>query len=284
MRLLFTLLFFISSTLLFFPQSKGHLVIIGGGERTDTIMKEIITLAGGNDAKVMIIPNASSIPFEVGAEQKEEFQKLGCRNTGFIVLDSTLVNSDEVIGKFDTVNCVFFSGGDQSNLTRVLNNSKLLTRIKEIYNNGGVVSGTSAGAAVMSELMLTGNELINKDSSASFISIQEKNIEIKQGFGFITTAIIDQHFIKRKRLNRLISLIIENPSLHGIGIDESTAIIVKPDNTFEVLGENQVIVFDATGAKNINRDVNGNLGAEGIKMHILTSGSKFNLLTAEVVK
>ena len=129
----------------------------------------------------------------------------------------------------------------------------------------------------MSKLMITGNELINKDSSDIFISIQKNNVEVKEGFGFIKTAFIDQHFIKRKRLNRSISIVLENPELLGIGIDESTCIIVNPDDTFEVLGENQVIVFDASNCSEIKVDKNGNLGAENIKMHILLSGDKFDI-------
>jgi len=284
MKLVFTLLFFYITLFQIFPQVKGHLVIIGGGDRPDYIMQKIVNLAGGENSRFIIIPNASSIPHEVGSRQKEEFIKLGCISAEYIVLDSSMVNSTEVIAKFDGITGIFFSGGDQSNLTRLLNGTKLLERIKEIYQSGGVISGTSAGAAVMSRVMLTGNELVNKDSSNSFISIQENNIEVKEGFGFIESAIIDQHFIKRKRLNRLISLVIENPTLTGVGIDEATSIVVYPDETIEVLGENQVIIFDASASKNIVSDKNGNLGAEDIKMHILTSGSKFNLKTREVVE
>lgn len=284
MRLVFTLFFFYITLFQIFPQVKGHLVIIGGGDRPIYIMQKIVHLAGGENSRFIIIPNASSIPHEVGSRQKEEFIKLGSKNAEYIVLDSSMVNSTEVIAKFNGITGVFFSGGDQSNLTRLLNGTKLLEKIKEIYKNGGVISGTSAGAAIMSQVMITGNELVNKDSSSSFISIQVNNIEVKEGFGFINSAIIDQHFIKRKRLNRLISLIIENPKLTGIGIDEATSIVVYPDEIFEVLGENQVIVFDASSSKNIKSDKNGNLGAEDIKMHILTDGSKFNLKTREVME
>jgi cyanophycinase len=136
----------------------------------------------------------------------------------------------------------------------------------------------------MSEVMITGNELINKDTSDIFISIQKNNVEVKEGFVFIKTAFIDQHFIKRKRLNRSISVLLENPQLLGIGIDESTCIIVNPDDTFEVLGENQVIVLDATNSSNIGVDKNGNLGAQNIKMDILLSGDKFDLINKEVIK
>ena len=148
-------------------------------------------------------------------------------------------------------NAVFFTGGDQSDLTRDMLDTKLLAKVFDIYNNGGTVGGSSAGAAVMSEVMITGNELVHNDSTGSFITIEKNNIETKQGFGFLKTVIIDQHFLKRKRHNRTISAVIEHPDLLGVAIDESTSIIVYPDETFEVFGSNQVLVYDATKCNTI---------------------------------
>ena len=121
--------------------------------------------------------------------------------------------------------------------------TKLLEKVFDIYNNGGVVGGSSAGAAIMSEVMITGNELINKDSTVSFVTIEKGNVEVKTGFGFLKNAIVDQHFLKRKRHNRTIASLIEHPNLFGIAIDESTGIIVYPDETFEVIGSYQVLVY-----------------------------------------
>jgi len=162
--------------------------------------------------------------------------------------------------------------------------TKLLDKVFEIYNNGGVVGGSSAGAAVMSEVMITGNELLHNDSTGSFITIEKNNIETKQGFGFLKTAIIDQHFLKRKRHNRTIAAVIEHPNLLGVAIDESTSIIVYPDDTFEVYGSYQVLVYDPTNGKNIREDKKGNLGISDMKLHVLISGDKFDLKTKEVIK
>jgi cyanophycinase len=193
-------------------------------------------------------------------------------------------DNDSLVEKLNSATGIFFSGGDQAFLTRDMLGTKLLNKVYEIYNNGGVISGTSAGAAVMSEVMITGNELINKDSSDIFISIQKNNVEVKEGFGFIKSAFIDQHFIKRKRLNRSISIVLENPELLGIGIDESTCIVVYPDETFEVLGENQVMIFDATNSYNIKLDKNGNLGGQNIRMHLLINGDRFDIKSKEVIE
>jgi cyanophycinase len=247
-------------------------------------MQKIVDYAGGLNSKIIVIPNASSDPKESAKYNVEEFKNLGCTNVDYIMFSRAEADKDSLVEKLDGATGIFFSGGDQAFLTRDMLGTKLLKKVYEIYNNGGVISGTSAGAAVMSKLMITGNELINKDSSDIFISIQKNNVEVKEGFGFVETAFIDQHFIKRKRLNRSISIVLENPELLGIGIDEATSIIVNPDESFEVLGENQVIVFDASGCSEIKLDKNGNLGAENLRMHILLSGDKFDINNKEVIE
>jgi cyanophycinase len=139
------------------------------------------------------------------------------------------------------------------------------------------MSGTSAGAAIMSRVMITGNELINKDSTDIFIDIMRGNVETVEGIGFLENVVIDQHFIKRKRLNRLLSVVLEHPELPGVGIDESTAIQVYPDGSFEVIGEGTVVIFDGRTATGIHTDARGNLAARGIVTHILSAGERFRL-------
>jgi cyanophycinase len=284
LQLLVILSFAFTGQVSYAQSSNGNLVIIGGGDFPDYVMKKIIDLAGGTDAKIVIIPNASSEPEEAGQYTVDEFKYLGCTDVEYLLFTREEADKDSLVNKISGATGIFFSGGDQSYLTRDMLGTRLLDRVFQIYRNGGVISGTSAGAAVMSEVMITGNELINKDSSDIFISIQKNNVEVKEGFGFIKTAFIDQHFIKRKRLNRSISVVLENPELLGIGIDESTCIVVYPDETFEVLGENQVMIFDATNCRDIKLDKNGNLGGENIIMHLLINGDKFDLKSKEVIE
>ena len=267
-----------------FPQTKGRLVIIGGGKKPEYLMKKFIELAGGEKSKIIIIPNASGVPMEEYGYEKEEFVNAGCKNINYLYCNREEANADSSVEKLNDITGVYFSGGDQSFLTRDLLGTKLLAKIKDIYEKGGVVGGTSAGAAVMSKVMITGNELLNKDSTQAFIEIKKNNIETVEGFGFIKRAIIDQHFLKRKRHNRLISVVLEHPDLIGVAIDESTSIIVNPDHTFKVLGENQVLIYDATNAKDISTDKNGNLSAYNLKMHLLKSGEGYNLETKSVIE
>lgn len=265
-----------------FAQSKGHLVIVGGVQ-TKEIVVEFVKLAGGENARIIVIPNAGSNPVYWSEVQVKEFSELGAKSD-YLLFTRETADTDSNLKKMDWANAVFFLGGDQSDLTRDMLGTKLLQKVYDIYNNGGVVGGSSAGAAVMSEVMITGNELLNKDSTSAFISIQKGNIETAKGFGFIKSAIIDQHFLKRKRHNRLITLMCEHPNLLGIAIDESTGIVVNPDETFEVIGNNQVLVYDPTEAKNIRTDKSGNLGITEMKMHLLINGDKFDLKSKKVIE
>ncbi|MEO8232108.1 MAG: cyanophycinase [Ignavibacteriota bacterium] len=265
-----------------FTQTKGKLVIVGG-KQTHEIEKKFVELAGESDARIIIIPNAGSEPKLNSEIEQKTFSELGAK-ADYILFTRETADDEANLKKMEWANAVFFTGGDQSDLARDMLDTKLLAKVFDIYNNGGVVSGSSAGAAIMSEVMITGNELVNSDSNDAFITIEKNNIETKRGFGFIKNAIIDQHFLKRKRHNRTISAVIEHPNLLGIAIDESTAIIVYPNDTFDVFGKNQVLVYDATNATNIREDLKGNLGISNMKLQVLISGDKFDMKTKKVIE
>ncbi len=265
-----------------FAQTKGKLVIVGGAQ-TDEIVAKFVELAGGSDAKIIVIPNAGSNPVKWSKVQVGEFEELGAK-ADFLSFTRETADDKVNLDKMDWANAVFFLGGDQSDLTRDMLGTKLLEKVFDIYNTGGVIGGSSAGAAIMSEVMITGNELLHNDSTGSFITIEKNNIETKQGFGFLKSVIIDQHFLKRKRHNRTISSVIEHQNLLGVAIDESTSIIVYPDDTFEVYGSYQVLVYDPTESNNIREDKKGNLGISDMKLHVLISGDKFDMKTKEVIK
>lgn len=240
-------------------------------------MERIVALAGGANSNFLIVPQASGVPLEVALFQKYQLEKAGAGSVDFILCTRESADHDTSLARLEGVNGIFFSGGDQSRLTAVYAGTRFLERIREIYRNGGVIAGTSAGAAVMSKLMITGDERKYPEEKEPFRTIEADNVVVTEGFGFIDNAIIDQHFVRRKRHNRLLSLVLEHPELPGIGIDESTAILVKPDRSFEVLGENTVIVYDARASRRRQRDQNGNLAASGIEMSILCAGQEFRL-------
>ena len=260
--------------------AKGHLVIIGGGERTERIMKRFFELAGGPEkARIIILPMASGVPDTTGMEEKAEFQAAGVRNVEWLLFNREQASHPDIARKLEGATGIFFSGGDQARLTRVIVGTPVHEKLLALYRDGAVMAGTSAGAAIMSKVMITGDELINKDTVNIFRSIMKGNIQTIEGIGFLDKVVIDQHFIKRKRLNRLVSVVLEHPGLPGIGIDESTAVQVNPDGTFEVLGEGTVVVLDARKAHSIHADEHGNLAGRNIRMDVHSAGETFNLGT-----
>ena len=266
-----------------FTLAQGTLFIIGGGNRPPEMIKQIVSLAGGESGSMFIIPNASGAPEEVGEYQKNQFLEAVIGQCEALLLDSLSVNDEIISQRIASASAIFFSGGDQRRLTSLMNGSRALRAVWECYKNGGLISGTSAGAAVMSEKMITGTELLINEKNEAFSSIREKNIDLTEGFGFVNEAIIDQHFIARKRHNRLISAVLEHPQLLGIGIDEATAIIVNSNRGLMVSGEGSVIIYDARKAKNLRSSNKGLLSATELRLHVLTDGMRFHLKKGKVL-
>lgn len=253
---------------------KGHLFIIGGGARPDSLMTQFVAL-GGDRCKVLVVPYASGDIHDTGSYQVDEFKRIGVKECEYISVDKESIDSEGALAMLDGVTAVFFSGGDQNRLSAMLNGTKFLDKIREIHKSGGVIGGTSAGAAVMSKIMLTGEEMgAPENRSGDFCYIKRGHVVTAEGFGFVTDAIIDQHFIIRKRENRLISILLEHPELKGIGIDEATAIIVNTDGTFKVAGQSQVMVFEPAGETLITPT---GYQKNTITLRLLTAGDTYSL-------
>jgi cyanophycinase len=214
---------------------KGNLIIIGGGDRGPDVMLPFVKLAGGEKSKIVFFPMASEYGDSYAAERIADMKKYGAGTVLHLNINKQQANSDSILAILDDVTGIYFGGGDQAKLTAVLKGTRTEKRMHEMYMNGAVFGGTSAGAAVMSAIMLTGDER-RPTRDSSWNKIEAENVITIDGFGFIDDAIVDQHFQIRRRSNRLISVILEHPTKIGIGIDEATAIWVKPDHTFEVLG------------------------------------------------
>ena len=169
---------------------------------------------------------------------------------------------------------IYITGGDQSRFMGVVEGTPIAAAIQEAFRQGCVVAGTSAGAAVMSERMITGNQLRDTTYTSTIKVIESGNLEIKKGLGLITGVLVDQHFLIRSRHNRLLTGVIEFPELKGIGIDESTAIVVKGSSA-EVIGLSQVIVIE-NPRRSQSRQEN-KLGAKGLVLSVFLSGDHFSL-------
>ena len=266
-------LVFLAFNFTFSQNSKGKLFIIGGGSRPDFLVDRMIKEAGLKSGEtVAIFPHASEEQDSSFYYAKQQFEKRNLK-----ALDCAFKKDEKLspskLDSLKTAKLIYIGGGDQVRFMEIINsNPEVKNLLKSAYQNGKMIAGTSAGAAVMSEVMITGNQLKYKDYENTFDNIEIKNVETKQGLGFIKTAVIDQHFVVRSRYNRLLSLIIENPTYKGIGIDEGTAILVK-NGSAEVVGRAQVIVFkNPKQSKKLNGD---KLGAQGITLDIYLNGEKF---------
>lgn len=228
-------------------------------------MQRIVELAGGAASRIVVVPIASETPLETGQLQAQEFAELGAAQVHFILCEREDADQVENLAALQGATCVFFSGGDQRKLTAALLGTRLLDEIRAVYERGGVIAGTSAGAAVMSRIMITGDEHPISEPP-------ERHIHTAPGFGFIERAIIDQHFLKRERHYRLQSLVARHPELLGIGIDEATAIEVSPDDTFTILGDSCVLVFDAAA-----------LPENDVRVAVLAAGLRYCLNQLKVL-
>ena len=260
-------------------EPKGNLVLIGGGEKPKAAMQKFVELAGGPGASIVAIPTASEEPDAASYYEKLFREEYGCSKA--VSLDIK-TKADAMRADYAQLAAdaggIFFGGGDQSRITRALLDTPVGAAIAMAYARGAVVGGTSAGTACQSDPMITGE--------GDFKVITANNVELARGLGFFRGVIIDQHFIARQRSNRLFSVILEHPELLGVGVDEATAVWVRPDQTFEVLGQGWVMVIDASGAK-VDRQPGekgkDHLGAHGLKVHVLLPGEVFDVKSRGVV-
>lgn len=264
-------------------EPRGHLFIVGGGARPAALMRRFVELAGGrSDAHVVVLPLASGSPREAGAAAVAELEALGAR-ARVLVPTREQAESPAADSLLDGATAIWFTGGDQARVTPVLLGTRLNASIRALYARGGVLGGTSAGAAVMSDPMLTGKQVRETLDyyGDEFPRIARDYIDLQPGLGYLRGTILDQHFTTRERHNRLLSAVLSNPELLGVGIDESTALLVRPDGSWEVLGKSVVSVYDAREAT-ITSDSGGALGAGDIRLHVLPPGSRFDPATGIV--
>ncbi|MBV9925186.1 MAG: cyanophycinase [Acidobacteria bacterium] len=253
----------------------GHLVVIGGAEDREgecRILREFVRLAGGRRARIAIISVASDVPKELDGLYEQAFRRLGAREVH--ALDVTTrgdANGEEAVLSMGWATGVFFTGGSQLRITRLVGGTRLDTALHRRHEEGLVIAGTSAGAAMMSSVMIVG--------SSPTMTLRAGVVELGSGLGFLPGVLIDQHFEQRGRLRRLLAAIAQHPHELGLGIDEDTAVVVR-GHTFEVTGSGSVTVIDAGGLTHTNLgevERHELLAVCGVRIHVLPAGYKFDL-------
>jgi cyanophycinase len=208
----------------------GGLVIVGGGGIPDDIRDEFVKLAGGAKGKLVVIPTASANADEKALEPWKKYNLASL--TLLHTRDRKKADDAAFVQPLTEATAVWLGGGDQSNLTAAYGGTLVEKELHKLLGRKGVIGGTSAGAAVLSQVMITGGNPVAK---------------VDKGFGFLTHAVVDQHFVNRERTDRLVGVLKQHPGLFGIGVDEATAAIIK-GRTLAVFGKSSVSLIQSEGA------------------------------------
>src|SRR5215203_4363226 len=254
------------------------LIIIGGKEDRSNdklILREVARRVGSGKLVVSTVAMARGTD-ELFAQYEKAFRALGVKHVFNLDINSRgEATQDSKLRILDNAQGVFFTGGDQMRITSQIGDTPVYQRIREIYDDGGVIAGTSAGASVMSETML----VVGGDEQSHVIG---GSVRMAPGLGLVEGVIIDQHFMERGRFGRLMGAVAQNPKNLGIGIDEQTAIVVERGNGFYVLGSGAVYVIDGSDVSYSNiaeEDKHKTLSIYDMRVHMLSQGDRFDLLT-----
>ena len=261
-------------------KSERTLIIIGGKEDRSAnkiILREVARRVGSGKLVVSTV----AMPTGTGdlfAEYEKAFRSIGVKHVFHLdIKDRNEATQDSKVKILDGANAVFFTGGDQTKITSQIGDTLVFRRVQEIYGDGGLIAGTSAGASAICETML----VEGGDEESHVIG---GSMRMAPGLGLIGGVIIDQHFMERGRVGRLLGAVAQNPKNLGIGIDEQTAIVVERGNGFYVLGSGAVYVIDGSHVTYSNiaqEDLQKTLSIYNVTVHVLSQGDRFDLINRE---
>ncbi len=259
-------------------------MIIGGAEdklRRRTILTDFVNASGGKDARIAVIPTASSIGPEVIAVYDALFRRLGAAEVVAVAPESREEAHDPALRELLAgATGIFMSGGNQLKLSALLCGTPLSDEILAAHERGVVVAGTSAGASIQSSHMVA--------FGGPGATPKQRMTQVAAGMGLLRSSVIDQHFDQRNRYGRLLMIVAQSPQLLGLGVDEDTAAVVEVEEGHEILrvvGKGAVTIFDpariTTNAFEAKRA--STLLASGVVMHVLPHGARFDLTTRELI-
>jgi cyanophycinase len=264
----------------------GPLMIIGGAEdklRKRTILKEFVAAAGGSEARIAVVPTASSLGPEVVGVYDALFRREGAADVVAVRPEGREDAHDPaVVGRLDGVTGIFMTGGNQLKLSAIVSGTPLGDAIVAARERGVVVGGTSAGASIQSSHMVA--------FGGPGSTPKQRMTQVAAGLGLLQSSVIDQHFDQRNRYGRLLMIVSQSPQLLGIGVDEDTAAVVERDDrgheVARVIGRGAVTVMDpariTTNAYEAKRS--SAILASGVVLHVLPAGSAFDLTDRTLVR
>jgi cyanophycinase len=237
------------------------------------ILQRFVTLAGGRRARVAVISTASVFGHEAGERYRQVFTELGAASVSPLHAATRAEANDEaVVAAIRESSGIFLTGGNQLKLASIVGGTRVAQAILDAFRAGAVVAGTSAGASAMSSHMVA--------FGASGSTPKQRMAQIAVGLGVLPGVIVDQHFQQRNRLGRLLSLVAQNPSLVGLGVDEDPAGVVGPDHVMEVIGRGSVTVVDGSASETDAWEVGGHrpVMISNVVLHSLPAGYRFDLV------
>ena len=252
----------------------GRVMAIGGAEDKfddKIILSTFVQLAGGRDARLAIVPTASSIE-SAGERYKAIFLSMGVDRADVVYIGSRDdANADLPAEVLEDATGIFLTGGNQMRLSVLMGGTRAAKLVRARHEAGAIIAGTSAGASILSSHMVA--------FGASGGTPKQRMVQMVAGFGLIPDLIIDQHFRQRDRIGRLLAMVAANPGLLGVGIDEDTAILTGQDQILEVVGRNSVTIVDGSHMFSDIFQVKGHGGitVSDARLHILTPGRRFDL-------
>ncbi len=250
--------------------SKGTLIAIGGGSLDTDIINQFKKYAGGDSAHIVIIPTAYS---DSRLKRDSAFIKIrsqigqfGFSNITILhTRDTSVANDDSFIEPLKRANGIFITGGRQWRLVKAYQNTKVYEEMINLLNRGGVIAGTSAGASIQADCMVRGDTTNNQIMIGAY----------SQGFGFVKNVAIDQHVIARDRHFDMYQVQKKYPNILGLGLDESTAIVIRGD-TLEVVGQSYALIYDGNFFSNEGSELK-KLPDTQYLFYFLGDGAKYNM-------
>jgi cyanophycinase len=263
------------------PGTPGPVIVIGGAEdkfKSKVILNRFIALAGGPEARIVVISTASSLGEAATELYRQLFTQLGAKSvSGLRPLTRQEANQASAAALLEDATGVFLTGGNQLRLSSVVGGTRLGAALVAAHERGAVVAGTSAGASAVSTHMVA--------FGASGATPKHRMVQIAAGLGLLKDVVVDQHFQQRTRLGRLLAVVAQSPSLIGMGLDEDTAAIVWADQTLEVVGKGAITIVDGSHVVTDAFNTKGYrpMTVSGAVLHSLPSGQRFDLAARKLL-